>query len=293
MLSAEYLNNPRMSQSKLKVILDGVDEFRYQIDHPFEKTDAQNLGSAVHILLLQPHLADIIIAKPKFASNTRQGKIFNLLREGKGLNFFPISDKKVKKQEEDLFYEVDLEERAFIINSLDKYKEFFKSQENSLILSEDDYKKAYEMALNVRKNMHAKQILDSCTQFEKTIFFDHENIEFKAQLDGFGKNFILDLKTTSIKNKDYLIRKEIRDRRYHFQAVSYLNAYRSIYSISESISYYIIFVRNEPPYTVFPVQLSSELIAEGIEQFHMACELYKDCLENNPHFLARNHLKLI
>jgi hypothetical protein len=295
MLSKEYINNPRMSQSKLKVILDGIEEFKYNLDNPKLPSDEQNLGSAVHILLLEPEKSNIIIKMPKINGTTRKGKIFKLLQEGKAPSFFPVTT-KTKKQEEGLFYEVDNEEMNFILKTSSEFGHVFTEPNNFLILSEDDYEKAHRMAEAAFKNEDTALILKSATHYEKTHIFDYMGIPFKCQLDGHGFDpftngfdpMILDLKTTSIRNNDFEIRNEIRKRRYHFQAALYSKVF------GDTIPFYgILFVRNMAPYSVFPVRLSQELLDEGRYQLDEACTIYNHCLEHNPEFIPNNRLRII
>lgn len=292
MLSKEYLNDKRMSQSKLKPILDGVEFFKYNLENPPEPSESQNLGSAVHVLILEPERSDVIVKIPKINGQTREGKIFKLLMEGKGPDFFPVTT-KTKKQEKGIFYEVDTEEKEFIFKMGEKYGRIFTNPENYLILSEEDYEKAHKMAEALWKNEDAAFIVNSSEYFENTHHFNHMDINFKCQLDGHGEDFILDLKTTSILNIDNLIRKEIRNRRYHFQAACYRNVFKDGYGELQDIKYYIIFINSEPPFCVFPVQISYELMLEGFNQFDEACSKYNSCLSNNPEFKPNNRLRMI
>jgi hypothetical protein len=287
-LSKEYLENPAMSQSKLKVILEGIEEFKYNLDQPTVSSDEQNLGTAVHTLVLEPHKADTIVALPKYAANTRKGKILNLLREGKDMTFFNATNSKVKKQGDD-FYEIDEnEELEFLIEMHQKYALIFKHPEKYLFLSESDYEKAHAMARSVRSNSYCSNLLQKCTAFEHSHYFTYKGIDFKAQLDGEGIDgvpFILDLKTTNLPNNKFILRNEIRSRGYHFQAATYMK------TNPEAMLYIIIFVRNKPPYSVFPKLMPADLLEEGQERLDKACDIYLDCLMNNPEFIADNELE--
>ncbi len=289
MLSKEYLNDPRMSQSKLKSILDGVEEFKYNLDNPPESSDAQNLGTAVHLLLLQPDQSNVIVKKPTLDYTTRKGKIFKMLMQGHQINFFPVTS-KTKKQEKGVFYEVDSEEMSFIHEMTSKYGSVFSRPEDFILLSESDFEKAHRMTEAAIKNTSTNEIFQSCTEFEKAYFFDYRDIPFKCQLDGHGNDFIVDVKTTSIKNSDREIRNEIINRRYHFQAALYS---KSFPAFCEDPFYYLLFIRNVPPYAVFPVQLSTALLAEGQALLDEACSVYNYALENNPEFVADNRLRTI
>lgn len=290
MLSEEYLNNPRMSQSKLKRILDGVEEFKYYSDNPPPASDSQNLGQAVHLLLLQPHLSNFVVKLEPFNGNTRQGKIFNFLREGKSLDFFSVTEAKVKKQEKDLFYEVSQEEYDFALAQAYKYKNVFLNPKDYIILELDEFDKANRIVEAVLKNEDSVQLLKNCINTEKIYLYEYKGIEFKCQLDGIGSNYILDLKTTRIPNNDWTIIREIRNNRYHFQSASYMRAKNANFTTEP---YYILWVRTEAPYAVFPIQLGYELLEEGLREFDKACDLYNYCLINNPNFIPNNRLRII
>lgn len=299
-LSSHYLEHEGISQSKLKYILDGVDVFKYHKDILLPSTDSQKLGQAVHILTLEPERSNLIVNMPKINGATREGKIFKFLMEGKKIDFFPVKNNS-RRQEHGLFYEIDSQEYDFLIRNLEKYGHVFENPDKYLLLSLEEYVTARSMTSNIQLNSDAYNIIKACAHYEKPIFFEHKNIKFKSQLDGFGHRFILDLKTTNIKNDDYLIEKEIINRKYHFQAACYRQALLAHIHQEDplvgceitDLDYYIIFVKNEPPYTVFPVQLSRELLWKGEERFDEACDIYNTCLAVNRDFIANNKLRII
>ncbi len=297
MLSKEYLADKRMSQSRLKTILDGVEEFKYKLDNPPKPSDSQNLGSAVHVLILEPHRCDVIQKVPKFDSKTREGKIFNFLMEGKGPDYFPVAAKKKKNQEKDLFYEVDVEEHDFMLSMGAHYGHIFTNPQNYLILDETEYEQAHRMAQAAFKNEDTAYILKCSQHFEKTHYFSYMDIDFKCQLDSEGHRFIGDLKTTIIKNNDFDIKREIRKYRYHFQAATYAKRFGDedfiVQGLNATLKYYVLFVRSVAPYAIFPVQMSQELFDEGRRELDQACKIYNDCLINNPNFIANNRLRVI
>jgi hypothetical protein len=245
MLSEEYKNNTRMSQSKLKRILEGVEEFKYALDNPPETTHAMNLGQAVHLLVLQPHLSERVGPMEKFDRRTKEGKE-SFLRQQETIAQFP----------------------------------------DNIFLSMEDFEKANRMAESVRKNSDAVQILSCCESFEQSHYFDLRGIPFKCQTDGVGSEFVLDLKTTRCPNNEYKIRQEIMNNGYHYQAAAYLAG-------TGKTDFYFIFVRNEPPYAVFPVKLSQDMLDQGRWLLDDSCELYKKCLRENPEFKADNKLVVI
>lgn len=297
MQSKEYLAHPGMRQSNLKFILDGVDEYRHRISTPWKQTPEQILGTAVHLLVLQPELMHTVAKVPDIDAGTRLGKIFNHLAEGRDLSFFPIARTKTKRPGKGLFYEVDEAEFDYAQTALAEYGHIFKAPADYLMLSESVHKAAHHMAANIRDNTDARALLSDCTSFEAETYFEFNGIQFKCATDAQGKRFTLDLKTTIIKNDDYEIDREIRKRKYHFQAALYLLRTGRTDMFDDEGNfvdhYYIIWVRNVAPYTVFPIRMRPALLREGLEQVIWACNLYKDCLINNPNFIADNRLRTV
>lgn len=242
MLSKEYRANPRLSQSQLKNILWGAEEFKYRLNNPEPSSDSQNIGSAVHLLLLQPHLFDshVISLDHKLDRRTKQGK-----------------------------------------EILQEYKDTSK-----ILLDPDDVEKVHSIVNAIKENDDCADLLSKCTAFEKVFLYDYKDIHFKSQLDAIGDNFVLDLKTTIILNDDRSIRRQIWDYLYHFQAASYLLA-------AKKEKYYIIFARTKPPYSVFPIELSAQLLQEGLELFDRACDIYNETIIFNPEFKPHNTIRII
>ncbi len=291
MQSAKYAANPRMSQSKLRNIFDGVEAFKDALENPMEQTAPMKIGSAVHMLLLEP-ARNAIAVLPKIDGSTREGKILKRLKNGHDLLQFPVSTKR-KKEQGPMFYEVTPEEAVFAEGMVRSYGHYFKSPENYLFLNEEELKTAQAMVDSVRSNTDAMRLLNDCIAYEYEEEYSHKGIDLKCCYDGLGFDFVLDLKSTIIAPK-YFVRKnlidhlksKIREMFYHFQAASYLKA-------SKRDKYFIIFVRNEHPYQVFPRQLSEDLIAEGSELFDEACDALFDCFQTNPTFIADNRLELL
>lgn len=286
-----------MRQSQLKWILDGVDVFKYKMDNPEPTTDSMNLGTAVHLLILQPHLEHKLIKLPNINGSTRKGKIFKFLLEGKDDLFFKVVLKN-PKQEKDLFYDITFEEIKFIEEMRSIYSLIFADSKRFILLSPEDYDKAYAMAKSVFSNRDAMSLLKMCTHFEARYQFRYKEIDFNCTLDAHGiceyleeiaiepGPFIVDVKTTNIRNNRFEIKKEIQNKKYQFQAASY----RKVFPNANFIN---IWVRNEAPYTVFPTLMSTELLDEGDRLFDEACDIYNDCLVNNTDFVADNRLKIV
>lgn len=313
MPSQEYLSIQAMNQSSLKWILEGVDVFKDKLDYPSEPSDEQLLGTAVHLLLLEPHLKHKIVKKPKYDGNTRQGKIFKKLMEGKSFNHFPVTNGKKKTQNE-MFYEIDHEEQAWLLGVVEEHAGLFARDKETIVLSEDAYETAHKMAESALNNTRTRELLAAATAKEKVYRFEFDDIDFKAQLDLEGihyleiddngvyipRHFVLDFKSTSAKCTRRSIEEEIRKYWYHFQGAAYIIAYllerfkdldlTNGFSKLAEIDFIMIFIKSTRPYTVYPVKLSLNLLAEGYGAYISACKKYNYCLKHNPEFKADNDL---
>jgi hypothetical protein len=287
MLSKSYLNHPAISQSQLKHILNGPAEFKWNKENSKrESTPSQLLGQAVHLLVLEPHKFYMIMKKPDIEPRTRKDKIFKLLEKGMHESYFKVTSKAAKKQQDGIFYEVDSEEWDFVQATREEYGKYLRDPDQFIVLNANDYVKCHEMSESFRRNEDAMSILSRCCEFEKEIYYTHNGIDFKAQLDGVGLDFVFDLKTTTAQNNDRDLANTIRNYLYHFQAYSYLQA-------AQVDKYYIGFIRSDAPYAVMPVQLSSDFLMEGQALFNEACDRYNNCLVFNPEFKEENKLRTI
>ena len=287
----DYHSRPQMSQSKLQYILEGVDEFKYYLENPIKPTPAMQFGTAVHYLLLEPKVASERIVTfdklpTKGKGSGRKSAIFKYLKDGKQLNYFPVSNKSKLNQEDEQFYEVTQEEFDFAFQMHKKYHKPFAFPEDYIFLDEFEFEKANKIVANIWQNEDCRAIIENCYALEKEYTYEYKNIRFKARLDGVSQFYVKDLKVTVCENNDDQIRYHIRNMRYHFQAASYLIA-------SGLETYYFIFARPVAPFSVFPIQLSEKLILEGRELFDRACDRYNECLLTNPEFKANNRLRMI
>ncbi|MAN60585.1 MAG: hypothetical protein CMI60_01430 [Parvibaculum sp.] len=86
----DYYSVPALSHSRLKDIRHSPGHFRWKMDNAEPATDAMNLGSLVHAMVLEPHvLASQFVASPKFDRRTKVGK------EERSKFFADHPDKKV------------------------------------------------------------------------------------------------------------------------------------------------------------------------------------------------------
>lgn len=71
----DYYANRALSHSRLKEIRKSPGHFKWSLDNETPSTDAMNLGSLVHAMVLEPHTVESRFAEmPKFDRRTKQGK---------------------------------------------------------------------------------------------------------------------------------------------------------------------------------------------------------------------------
>lgn len=73
--AAQYHALPQLSASRLRYLAKSPAHLQHSLSEPYEQTDAQALGQAVHTLVLEPELFDSQNAlMPKFDRRTKEGK---------------------------------------------------------------------------------------------------------------------------------------------------------------------------------------------------------------------------
>ncbi len=71
----DYYAVPSISHSRLKEIRHSPGHFRWKSDNPEPATDAMNLGSLVHAMVLEPHTVErVFAASPKVDRRTKVGR---------------------------------------------------------------------------------------------------------------------------------------------------------------------------------------------------------------------------
>jgi len=297
---SDYFQHSAINQSLLKHILESEEAFGLAKKEPFAPTANQILGTAVHRLILEPHLSHTLLKLPKLDMTTRLGKMWNyVFKEKKPDDFFFVFDKdrapRGKKTKP-----VIADKYVITPDEFDEFQEIkkdymhllsFEDEKDILFLNEEQFDTAHAMAQKIRQNTDAAFLLECCSAFEKEYYFEFQNIQMKAKIDAEGllptrKSFLLDLKTTGETKKSKLPY-VIDDWKYAFQAAFYLLA------TGGRDLFFIIFVSSKKPYTVFPVQISQSRIQKAFEEILFACKKYNDCLINNPEFITNNKIELI
>lgn len=271
------LNKP-LRQSTLKKILLSTGKFwsSYNSDESKDTPDTL-IGRSVHLLILQPHLKNLIVIKPDLDSGSRISKIVKMIH---GSNIeLRITENKTKKQEEGVFYECSQYEYDEAQNFIKNNQEYMNATSEHIILPLKDYDKVMKMVESFFINPDAVQILKSCKYLERNIQWEYRGHQMSSTLDGEGDDFVLDLKTTSHNNmkdfkNDFIYVKE-NSGGYAYQAASYLKA-----SGRPDKRFLAIYIEKTEPYDVWVFEVSKDIIEIGESQFEESFDKLDQCLSN-------------
>ena len=235
----DYYAVPSLSHSRLKEIRHSPGHFRWKYDNAEPATDAMNLGSLVHAMVLEPHTVDrAFVASPKFDRRTKAGR--------EGYAKF-IDDHPLQK----VVTEAEWEHASLMTEAV----------------------LAHPHAGGLVDNVIAHG-----TAEKEFYWTDERGIDRKAKVDGMvmgpdGCDFVLDLKTTMDASPDGF-RKSITKFCYGTQMAYYCEAAKPLQSRAM-----IIAVSKTPPFGVGLYRFGEDAIARGKMVVDKWLDLYKQCVE--------------
>tara|TARA_R110000751_G_scaffold247623_3_gene347418 strand:- start:1262 stop:2077 length:816 start_codon:yes stop_codon:yes gene_type:complete len=236
----DYYANTALSHSRLKEIRKSAGHFKWMVDNESPSTDAMNLGSLVHAMVLEPHTVESRFAvMPKFDRRTKQGK----------------ADR----------------EQWFADNPL--HTPLTATEWNTAkAMSGAVY--AHPEACSLVENVIAHGTAEQEFYWE-----DRQGITRKAKVDGIhygseGRQFIVDLKTT-IDASPSGFRKSISKYCYGTQMAYYVEAAETVRS--EAV---IIAVAKTPPYGVGLYRFGPEAIERSGRVVNKWLETYLECTKS-------------
>lgn len=151
-----------------------------------------------------------------------------------------------------------------------KLEEVVKYGDKEMI-SGDDFDTFMKMSDYLRVNSATRKLMAGLESKELPIEFEHEGFKIVGQIDGKGKDYIVDLKKVADASFKK-VRWVIEDMMLAMQA--------AIYCQSQSISnYYLIFIDVSCNTTV--VKLSTEKIQEGFNKFDIGLNEFRRCAEED------------
>lgn len=159
-----------------------------------------------------------------------------------------------------------------------KAKEFDQANEGKIAIDETEWLRAMECASSVMSTSKAAELINNSAKEEWIDFRycdPHEGIECKSKIDGYGKGFVYDLKTTS---DIYSFDKVIKEYHYHTQLAFYGHAI----GFPFELDYFLIAVNTKEPYECAVFNINS-MIKEGQENIAKAIK-YADQIVKGESF---------
>ena len=250
-MTSDYHSIPALSNSSLSVLKRSPSEFyaRFIADPPTmqqEETDAMRLGSAVHMLALEPERFDDRYAIVEGPINPTTGKPYG--RDSK--KFQVWLDQEMMQQTRQVLISDEFDESLKIAKA-------FQSHDEILRIMASDAEKIYERGFELSYVAPGK---------------DPIRIKCKPDCVIPSEGLIVDLKTTSDPNPDSW-KWSAEDYGYHRQAAIYIEAMQGFYG--RTFSFIFGVVRSKAPYEVGVYELDEPSIERGWSEVVALIEEYR------------------
>lgn len=164
------------------------------------------------------------------------------------------------------------------------YKTWFALQQQNAgdkqLVKQADFRKASNMANDIRYNPAARRVLDICPGREVPVEWDYGNFKWKGYKDGNGDYAVCDVKKVTDANPRK-VKWTIIDMRYYLQAAMYLKAdallagkedWRSVFDKD----YYVIAVDDNNGISVH--QMDKTLIERGLKEYDYLIGRFSECI---------------
>ena len=237
----DYYAVPSLSHSRLKEIRHSPGHFMWKMEHAEAATDAMNLGSLVHAMVLEPHVVDrLFVASPKFDRRTKAGR--------EDYSKF-LDDHPGQK----VVTEAEWEQATMMTEAVRNHPHAGGLVDN--VIAHGTAEKEY-------------------------YWTDERGIDRKAKVDGLvmssdGCDFILDLKTTMDASPSGF-RKSISKFCYGTQMAYYCEAAKPVHRRAM-----IIAVSKTPPFGVGLYRFGTEAIDRAQLVVDQWLDLYLECSKSN------------
>lgn len=141
----------------------------------------------------------------------------------------------------------------------------------------DAEKKQIEAAIESLKRSEAYNLFNNC-EFEVSCFKEYKDIQLKCKIDALGKDYILDLKTTSLPNgaNPNEFAKNCANYGYYIQAAHYMR-------VTGMSKFLFVVLELNAPYMIGLYSLDQVSLDFGFDEVDRAIEIYKnlDKFKNN------------
>lgn len=255
--AAEYFAWDACNASTLKKMSRSAAHARWEIDNPPPPTPAMIMGSVTHTAVLEP---DKLKFRYCFADECAGIKGSGEKCSNQGL--MPSGGKWYCG-----------------VHSKGKYRDDLHGME---VVTSESLATAQAMAISVRKNRAATELLDASKKEVCIVWIDPvTEILCKARLDAYDESGlrVADLKTCEDASPDEFPR-QIGDMGYDIQASFYLDAATSLNGELHD-AFYFIAVEKSAPFVCAVYKSHQSMIQLGRNRYRQMLADYKWCVENN------------
>ena len=152
------------------------------------------------------------------------------------------------------------------------YKDFVEAHPGMDILTSKEAIDIRILSDRVLNHTYAGEMIAQCTRTELPFQIMQCDIPHRGIIDGLGKWFMLDLKTT-MNVSHWSLQRTIYDMKYYMQAAIYQRA-AELMGI-DAQTYFIVAVENSAPHHVQVVELEPHYIARGHMEWEKLLNMYK------------------
>ena len=235
----EYNQAEGIRRSDLWKMEESPEKFKWNLDHPAEKTPALTFGSACHKLVLEPNTFNEEYAvAPNVDKRTKEGKEAwaKFVADNEGKDVISIDDYNT------------MSEMAKAINACplaDKLINGKGATEQSYFWTDPETK-------------------------EKCKIKADRVVTWKR------RKYIVDYKTTAAADT-FHFNSSIWKFGYHFQAAMYAEGWKIANRKKKLPGFLFVAQEKKPPYSVNVIEVSEEVMTAGAAKFHDLLEKYHDC----------------
>lgn len=238
---SEYLALPGLNSSLLKPYSKSVRYGYWKEQKGFKRSQAMNIGSLAHCLVLEGKEALTKLIELEF------------ITEG-----WPINGSTKKAYGE----------------TSGKWKDWLETTDpNKKVMLPDELEKVRAMTQAIAEHPAAMQILSRCDKRETAITWicEYTKEPMKALIDGFGSGIAMDLKTIGKQLNTGVLEREMYDRQYHMQFSMYADG---LHMNGFDTEFFVIFVQSKDEMDVCCAEVNYAAMEQGRTDYIRAVENY-------------------
>jgi hypothetical protein len=246
----DYCNIKRMNGSTIVAGFKSMLRLKRSIDGGYpEETNVMRIGTGVHALLLEPNqFASRFVIMPDYHLDADNVTGKGERSESKATSYYKS-----------------------------RCREFFTSNRDKLILSQEDFNKSWNCIAALRSRPAIRKHLEGANT-EVTVLGEIEGVEFKGRLDILQPSAIVDLKTTN----------DVTPRTFgrtfaNFRYGEKLAIYRELVR-QNSVGLRDVFIIAQEPDGDFDncvIPIPDVVLDNGLDRVQRLVRKYKECLASN------------